>query len=68
MLGVGGGRHVWAAGARSLKGGPFFRVRFATVTGIDVCTVYPNIAKSTQHHKLFVKIRKYGFSCYVFLA
>jgi len=32
-----------------------------------VCTVYPNIAKYTQHHKLFAKIRNSGTACYVFL-
>ena len=34
----------------------FFRVRSAPVTGIDICRVYPNIAKSTKHHKFFAKI------------
>ena len=41
---------------RLLKKRTFFRARSAPVTGIDVCTAYPNIAKYTQHHKLFAKI------------
>ena len=30
-------------------------------------TAYPNIAKSTQHHKLLAKILNSGTACYVLL-
>ena len=44
----------------ALKKRTFFRARSAPVTGIDGCTVYPNIAEYTQYHKLFAKIGNFG--------
>ena len=41
--------------ARSKKR-TFFRARSTQVAGIDVCTAYPNLAKTTQHQKMFAKI------------
>ena len=52
---------------RAFKKRTFFRARYAQVTCTDVCTAYPNIAKSTQHYKLFVKIPNLTSLCYVFL-
>ena len=61
------GFHLYATVGRALKKRTFFRARSAPVTGIDVHTTYPNLAKYTQHHKMFAKIANYGTACYVFI-
>ena len=52
---------------RASKKRTFFRARSAPVTGIDVCTVHSNIAKSTHHDKLFAKIPNFVTAYFVFL-
>ena len=52
----------------ALKKVLFLRTRrSALVPGIDVCTAYPNIGKSTQYHKLFANISNFSTEYYVFL-
>ena len=61
------GFHLQRARWRALKKRTFFGARYDPVTGIDISTAYPNIAKSTQHHKVFAKIPNFDSACYVFL-